>query len=190
MAKKNRFFGSKIYAYVRSRLGYAAQHKKSIFELTCLALAKDGIPKPDNVKHDDWVRVNAQYILEAIKTITPVKKKPYVFRTNIQIAEELNKPKNKKAREKTTLEIDVSSRDFLSSFAWRQLRMQALKLYGARCQCCGASPATGAVMNVDHIKPRKLFPSLALELSNLQVLCHECNHGKGNWDQTDWRCTK
>lgn len=81
----------------------------------------------------------------------------------------------------------VTGDDFLFSYEWRRLRMEALKLHGARCQCCGASPATGAVMNVDHIKPRRLFPHLALELSNLQVLCHECNHGKGNWDQTDWR---
>lgn len=65
--------------------------------------------------------------------------------------------------------------------------MEALKKHGARCQCCGASPQTGAVINVDHVKPRKLFPELALSLDNLQILCHECNHGKGNWDQTDWR---
>lgn len=53
--------------------------------------------------------------------------------------------------------------------------------------CCGATPATGAVINVDHIKPRKKYPHLALEISNLQILCHDCNHGKGNWDETDWR---
>lgn len=76
---------------------------------------------------------------------------------------------------------------FLLSFEWRRVRMQALKKYGARCQCCGASPAEGAVMNVDHVKPRKLFPHLALDMDNLQILCHECNHGKGNWDHTDWR---
>ena len=77
--------------------------------------------------------------------------------------------------------------DFLQTYEWRRLRMEALKKYGARCQCCGATPATGAVMNVDHIKPRRLFPGLALDLANLQVLCGECNHGKGNWDMTDWR---
>src|SRR6185436_12827897 len=78
--------------------------------------------------------------------------------------------------------------DFLASFAWRQLRMVVLKKRGARCQCCGASPSDGVtVVNVDHIKPRKLFPELALVESNLQVLCSPCNHGKGNWDQTDWR---
>jgi len=81
----------------------------------------------------------------------------------------------------------VASNDFLLSYEWRRLRMQALKKHGAKCQCCGASPATGAVMNVDHIKPRKIYPELALDLDNLQVLCSECNHGKGNWDTTDWR---
>lgn len=84
----------------------------------------------------------------------------------------------------------VADDSFLTSYEWRRLRMSALKLHGARCQCCGATARTGAVMNVDHIKPRKLFPDLALSLDNLQVLCHECNHGKGNWDVTDWRPEK
>ena len=42
-------------------------------------------------------------------------------------------------------------------------------------------------MHVDHIKPRKLYPALALDVNNLQILCEVCNHGKGNWDMTDWR---
>jgi 5-methylcytosine-specific restriction endonuclease McrA len=83
--------------------------------------------------------------------------------------------------------VNVESDAFLQTYEWRRVRMEALKKYGPVCQCCGASPKTGAVMNVDHIKPRKLFPQLALDVSNLQVLCHECNHGKGNWDMTDWR---
>jgi hypothetical protein len=85
--------------------------------------------------------------------------------------------------------VAPESVDFLETYEWRRARLAALKLHGAKCQCCGATPADGAKMNVDHIKPRKIFPHLALDPTNLQVLCHECNHGKGNWDMTDWRKT-
>ena len=82
---------------------------------------------------------------------------------------------------------DVSTPAFLKSYEWRKLRMEALIKYGRKCVCCGATPETGAVMNVDHIKPRKTHPELALDINNLQILCDECNHGKGNWDSTDWK---
>jgi 5-methylcytosine-specific restriction endonuclease McrA len=42
-------------------------------------------------------------------------------------------------------------------------------------------------MHVDHIKPRSLFPLLAADPENLQVLCEDCNVGKSNVDTTDWR---
>ena len=77
--------------------------------------------------------------------------------------------------------------DFYLSDAWLKLRYQALELHGAVCQCCGASRATGAVIHVDHIKPRARFPKLALVLSNLQVLCGGCNIGKGATLGRDWR---
>ena len=83
--------------------------------------------------------------------------------------------------------INPQSDEFLSGYQWRELRMKALTKYGRKCMCCGATPESGSVMHVDHIRPRRLFPMLALDLENLQILCHECNHGKGNWDQTDWR---
>ena len=82
---------------------------------------------------------------------------------------------------------EVNSPEFLKSFEWRKLRMEVIKKYGAKCQCCGASPSTGAVINVDHIKPRRMFPGLAMDINNLQILCADCNHGKGSWDKTDWR---
>jgi 5-methylcytosine-specific restriction endonuclease McrA len=81
----------------------------------------------------------------------------------------------------------VSSRAFLDSAAWSRLRMEVLTHYGPRCMCCGAATRDGAVMNVDHIKPRRKYPELALSFENLQVLCALCNKGKGNWDETDWR---
>ena len=96
-------------------------------------------------------------------------------------------PCKKKATPKLADPVDVKSDDFLSTYAWRKVRMQAIKRYGARCMCCGATPDDGVVMNVDHIQPRKLYPDRALDIENLQILCNPCNHGKGNWDQTDWR---
>ncbi|HEV2555455.1 MAG TPA: HNH endonuclease [Bosea sp. (in: a-proteobacteria)] len=76
---------------------------------------------------------------------------------------------------------------FLESYEWRKARYQALKVSSGCCCLCGRERPHSAVLNVDHIKPRRRFPELALTPSNLQVLCGECNHGKGNWDETDWR---
>lgn len=84
--------------------------------------------------------------------------------------------------------VDVVTDEFLKIYAWRRLRMEVLKERGRRCECCGATPADGkTVVHVDHIKSRRNHPELALDKSNLQVLCEVCNHGKGNWDETDWR---
>lgn len=46
------------------------------------------------------------------------------------------------------------------------------------CQMCGAKSKDGAVLEIDHIHPVSLGGSN--ELSNLQVLCRECNSGKSN----------
>ena len=76
---------------------------------------------------------------------------------------------------------------FLHTWEWKQVRYRALMAGQGGCQCCGATAGDGAVMCVDHIIPRRKRPDLALTLSNLQVLCAQCNRGKGNWDETDWR---
>lgn len=88
----------------------------------------------------------------------------------------------------------VAAKDeFYKSWEWRTVRLQALKEHGQACQCCGAAPgmkdAAGKPVRicVDHIKPLSKFWHLRLEPSNLQILCDECNMGKGNWDQTDFR---
>lgn len=162
--------------YCKSRLGYASKENTSLYELVCMALELDGMPMPMNMSARRWTEENVDHIMgrnkfEKLKSCSQqAVKKPKRSKKSV--------PKN---------DLFVSSDEFLYSYEWRKLRMQALKKYGPRCQCCGATPATGAVMNVDHIKPRKLFPALALDINNLQILCHDCNHGKGNWDQTDWR---
>jgi hypothetical protein len=76
---------------------------------------------------------------------------------------------------------------FFKSPPWIQLRYAALEKYGARCMCCGATRKSGARLHVDHIKPRSRYPELALEISNLQILCEPCNLGKSNIGEKDWR---
>ncbi|HCL5638186.1 HNH endonuclease [Klebsiella aerogenes] len=80
-----------------------------------------------------------------------------------------------------------SSREFYASKEWRRLRYQAFKIYGGNCACCGRSAKDGLKMHVDHIKPRSRYPELALKISNLQILCEECNLAKSNTDDIKWR---
>lgn len=80
------------------------------------------------------------------------------------------------------------SLNFYNSSDWRRLRYKAFKLYGNSCNCCGRSKKLhNIVLHVDHIKPRSIFPELALEIKNLQILCEDCNIAKSNTDQTTWR---
>lgn len=77
--------------------------------------------------------------------------------------------------------------DFYKSKAWLDLRYMALRNSDGRCECCGATAQDGVKIHVDHIKPRSKFPELALKLNNLQVLCDDCNYGKSNYYNDDWR---
>jgi hypothetical protein len=158
--------------YCKSRLGYASKENVKLYDLVCMALEVDGMPMPMNITSPVWVKENIDHIIgrnkfEKLKSCSAERKMP------------AKKPKRS--------DVYVASDAFLSSYEWRKLRMEALIKYGRKCMCCGATPETGAVMNVDHIKPRKRYPELALKINNLQILCHDCNHGKGNWNETDWR---
>lgn len=77
--------------------------------------------------------------------------------------------------------------DFLQTYEWRAIRYDVLKANDGKCELCGRGKHEGVILNVDHIKPRATHPELALQPSNLQVLCGACNQGKGNRDDTDWR---
>ena len=74
-------------------------------------------------------------------------------------------------------------RSFYTSWDWKTARYKTLVKYGAKCMLCGSEKS----ICVDHIKPRAKYPELELDLDNLQVLCSECNMGKGRWDETDHR---
>lgn len=86
-----------------------------------------------------------------------------------------------KARRPRTTDLFFQSRE------WLELRYFVLKRDGAVCACCGNAGEPSNPLQVDHIRPRSKYPDLALEPINLQVLCRQCNLGKSNIDETDWR---
>ncbi len=96
-----------------------------------------------------------------------------------------SKPKQQKTPART--EIDRKIRAFYKSYEWRQLRYMMLTVFGPKCRCCGKTPDAKIVINMDHIQPIRRFWDLRLDPNNIQVMCNECNHGKSNWDSTDWR---
>ena len=62
---------------------------------------------------------------------------------------------------------------FERSPAWRALSADARRLQ-PWCSYCKAVDQ----LQADHIKPKSRFPALALDPSNIQVLCWPCNRTK------------
>lgn len=172
--------------FITSRVRDEKRQGLSETDQACLALESEGMPCPMDTEPEEWVRSNFSYICSKYfekypKDSTDKKKRKKRKKERQALNRTQGKPRVKVSG------VDVNNPKFLETYEWRKLRMEALKKYGPKCMCCGATPANGAVMNVDHVKPRRLFPQLALDIDNLQILCGACNHGKGNWDQTDWR---
>jgi hypothetical protein len=97
------------------------------------------------------------------------------------------KPNGYKQNSRKSESINLDN--FYETWTWKDLRYQAIKKYGRRCMNCGQSPSKDnkVILHVDHIKPVRKYPELALSIDNLQVLCNDCNQGKGYWDETDFR---
>lgn len=69
---------------------------------------------------------------------------------------------------------------FYQSYEWRSLRYKVLRKFGFECMACGRGAIDGCKIHVDHVKPISKFPELSLDEENLQVLCEDCNLGKSN----------
>lgn len=97
----------------------------------------------------------------------------------------IGQPVDGKAKVKRPSQDTINA--FYQSWEWKRLRLNTLLKYGQRCQCCGATPEHGVRVVVDHIKPLRKHWKLRLDPSNLQVLCDDCNRGKGSHIERDFR---
>ncbi len=83
---------------------------------------------------------------------------------------------------------NLPAKKFYQSPEWRKLRYQILEKYGNKCFACGRSPKKdNVVIHIDHILPRSIYPEHALAFSNMQVLCEDCNMGKSNKYESNWK---
>ena len=119
------------------------------------------------------------------------RKRVHPARSNAATGGKFNgwkRPRTKvKVEPNPAMQIDAKS--FYASWEWKEARFVALKRHGRRCQCCGWSPsdsATGRLV-VDHIKPIRTHPHLALDPENHQVLCEDCNMGTSYKHTDDFR---
>lgn len=107
-----------------------------------------------------------------------------------------SRPKKPKRRQPLTTknvawmprdEWEKQTKAFYNSQRWKELRYEVFRRDGAACGCCGGRASDGIRLHVDHIKPRSRYPELQWEITNLQILCEDCNFGKSNYYSDDWR---
>ena len=79
-------------------------------------------------------------------------------------------------------DIDDNKDSFFESKEWQRLRYETLRR-DRKCVLCGSAEN----LHCDHVKPRSLYPELALDINNTQTLCKVCNIAKSNLDCVDYR---
>lgn len=82
-------------------------------------------------------------------------------------------------------------RRFYTSKAWRKARRAALLRAGFKSVVDGADVSGKGAAQVDHIRPRKEYPELALEPLNLRVMTtgqHNQRHARADYDTARQGC--
>lgn len=109
---------------------------------------------------------------------SPKKLKKQIQELNKSILKLKNKLNNKNISEKRKFHPVYSTEK------WKKLRYVTLRKFNFKCLACNS---TDKELHVDHIKPISIYPSLAFEENNLQVLCKDCNLSKSNKFEDDLR---
>lgn len=77
--------------------------------------------------------------------------------------------------ERKDSEPSQKEQGFYHKTAWRKIRLMALQRDHYLCQACLKKGIVTIATEVHHLQPLEQFPSLGLELSNLQSLCWQCH---------------
>jgi len=163
--------------YMKAKKNNVEENAKARYKKLMKKLQQNGKPKPEIINSmspndgRDWSWKPEDKDIPALIIKASKKTK--------------NRGKNKAARQRITRHDNDK---FYVSREWRELRVRVLEKYECECMMCGRSPRIHkVVIHVDHIKPRSFYPELSLEFNNMQLLCEDCNLGKSNKYDTDWR---
>jgi 5-methylcytosine-specific restriction endonuclease McrA len=100
--------------------------------------------------------------------------------------EMLRAQRNERTKETRDAAVNLI-KPFYTSRAWRSARYLFLKTQtDRRCRCCGATAAQTRLV-VDHVLSVREHWDRRLDPTNFQILCNDCNLGKGSRDATDFR---
>lgn len=155
--------------------------------LVTKAMLKDARSGRNTYTQSQRIQVFNLYPIKKVKRLAGLKVSQDFWNEFIRNGNVISIPK-KKNRSVNIKSTYKDNDGFYTSREWRALRVRVLEKYECKCMMCGMSPKKhGIVVHVDHIKPRSKYPSLSLDFNNLQILCEDCNLGKSNKYDTDWR---
>lgn len=66
--------------------------------------------------------------------------------------------------------------NFYKSPEWFRARAAAIRKANGKCASCGCNIIGKGKARVDHIRPLRQYPALALDPNNLRVLCPTCDN--------------
>lgn len=72
---------------------------------------------------------------------------------------------------------------FYNSTPWRKLRAYVLTT-NPLCKYCNLSGVLTPAVIGDHYRPKRLYPDLALDASNIVPCCDTCHQIKRGWEKT------
>lgn len=181
---------SRLRGFLGAR-GVLSRKIKSVDELIHIAAAVFQVPIASSVAEMDAAvaalspedrKTRAEQSIPKIGKMVPMRGRASRSRRSADRLTSRGGP-----QESTIRVDDPRLKEFYKSTQWCRLSYDVKIERGRRCECCGATPADGARIITDHIKPIRKYWHLRLQRSNLQVLCDDCNLGKGSRDETDFR---
>ena len=104
----------------------------------------------------------------------PDSRKPPPMPNKIAVAKPLHHAATKHNRYDAE-KRDLNAAKFYKSYAWKKLRAAKYRR-NPNCERCAKDGRETPTETIHHIQERLIRPDLALDMNNLESLCHSCHN--------------